>query len=98
MPFEYARRIPLTSQPADENRIQALRALFPEAFTEDRVDFERLKQLLGGSVATDKERYGLSWAGKNEAFHTLQALSPGTLKPMREDSVEFDALELLNGP
>lgn len=88
-------RLPLTSNSPNAERLSALKTLYPEAFTEDKVDFERLKQALGDDVQTDRERYGLSWAGKSDAIHVLQSLSVGTLQPMREDSVEFDATENL---
>lgn len=34
--------------------------MFPEAFTEDKIDFEVLKQLLGGAVEECEEKYGLN--------------------------------------
>ncbi len=88
-------RLPLTSLPPNENRIDALKALFPDAFTEDKIDFDRLKRILGGAIQTDRERYGLNWAGKANAIHALQYLSVGTLKPVREESVNFDTTENL---
>ena len=45
------------------SNVEALRALFPEAFTEGRVDFEVLKQLLGDVVDEREEKYGLNWHG-----------------------------------
>ena len=44
--------------------IDQLKALFPEAFTEGKVDFDVLKQLLGGEVEEREEKYGLNWHGK----------------------------------
>ena len=88
-------RIPLTSISPDADRIASLQSLFPEAFTEGKVDFERLKQALGESIQTDRERYGLNWAGKSDAIHVLQSLSVGTLQPQREESVNFDTTENL---
>ena len=38
----------------------ALKALFPEAFSEERIDFEVLKALLGGAVDERDEKYGLN--------------------------------------
>ena len=88
-------RIPLTSISPDADRLASLQTLFPEAFTEGKVDFERLKQALGESIQTDRERYGLNWAGKSDAIHVLQSLSVGTLQPQREESVNFDTTENL---
>lgn len=47
--------------------IEHLKALFPEAFTEGKIDFEVLKQLLGGEVDEHEEKYGLNWHGKRQA-------------------------------
>ncbi len=41
--------------------IDQLKALFPEAFTEGKVDFEVLKHLLGGTIDEREEKYGLNW-------------------------------------
>jgi len=55
-------RMPLTSANVTAERLEKLKELFPEAFTEGKVDFERLRQALGDVVDTGRERYGLSWA------------------------------------
>ena len=47
--------------------IAQLRLLFTEAFTEDSVDFDALKQLLGAAVDARDEKYGLTWHGKRQA-------------------------------
>ena len=88
-------RMQLNSLSPNADRLAALKNLFPEAFAEGRIDFERLKQALGESVRTDRERYGLNWAGKTNAIHALQSLSVGTLKPDRKESVNFDTTENL---
>jgi len=86
-------KLPLTSQDVLTDKIAALRELFPEAFAEDKVDFERLRQALGKSVDEGRERYGLSWAGKSEAVRNLQVQSVGTLNPVPEESVNFETTE-----
>ena len=47
--------------------LEALKALFPEAFTEGQIDFEVLKGLLGAAVDERDEKYGLNWHGKRRA-------------------------------
>ncbi len=47
--------------------IQQLKALFPEAVTEGKINFGVLKQLLGGTVDERDEKYGLNWNGKRRA-------------------------------
>ena len=80
---------------ADDKREELLR-LFPEIRTEDsKIDFERLKRVLGEMVDAGKERYGMSWSGKVDCFKTIQAPSLGTLRPCPEESVNFDTSENL---
>lgn len=57
----------LQSMNITADNITKLKSLFPEAFNEDSVDFEVLKQLLGENVDDKEERYGLNWHGKRQA-------------------------------
>jgi len=75
--------------------IEQLKALFPEAFTEGKVDFEVLKQLLGGAVDDREEKYGLNWHGKRRARQLALTPSTGTLRPCPEDSVDWDTTQNL---
>ncbi len=75
--------------------IEQLMALFPEAFTEGMVDFEVLKQLLGGAVDEREEKYGLNWHGKRRARQLALTPSTGTLRPCPEDSVDWDTTQNL---
>ena len=88
-------KLPLTSMNVIEDRITQLEDVFPEAVTEGKVDFEKLKSALGEKIENGPERYGLTWAGKREAFHNIQTLSTGTLRPVPEESVNFDTTENL---
>ena len=72
-----------------ENLAQ-LKALFPEAFTEGKVDFDVLRQILGGSVDEREEKYGLNWHGKRRARQLALTPSTGTLRPCPEESVDWD--------
>ncbi len=75
--------------------IEQLKALFPEAFSEDKIDFEVLKQLLGGTVDEREEKYGLNWHGKRSARQIALTPSTGTLRPCPEDSVDWDTTQNL---
>jgi len=80
---------------ADDKRAELLR-LFPEIRTEGgKLDFEKLKLVLGETVDVGKERYGMNWPGKAECFRTIQKPSMATLRPARDESVNFDATENL---
>lgn len=80
--------------------IEKIAALFPNCITEDRdengtvrrvVDFDLLRQELSASlVEGPRERYSLNWPGKNEAILTANAPIAKTLRPCKEESVDFD--------
>ncbi|SOC41885.1 DNA methylase [Rhizobium subbaraonis] len=75
--------------------VDALRTLFPDAFKEGKVDFEVLKQLLGGVADERDEKYGLNWHGKRKARQIALTPSTGTLLPCPEESVEWDTTQNL---
>lgn len=62
-----------------EENVNRLKAIFPEAFTEGKIDFEVLKELLGGQVDIREEKYGLNWNGKRDARRLAFTPSTGTL-------------------
>lgn len=73
--------------------VDKLKGLFPEAFTEGKVDFEALKELLGTFVDDRDERYSFTWNGKSKARMIAQTPSTGTLRPCKEESVDWDATQ-----
>ena len=77
------------------DNIERLKVLFPEAFTERKIDFEVLKQLLGDAVDEREEKYGLNWHGKRRARQLALTPSAGTLRPCPEDSVDWDTTQNL---
>lgn len=74
--------------------------LFPQCVSEARdengaivrqIDFDLLRQELSGSIVEGPaERYQLTWPGKREALLTANAPIAKTLRPCREESVDFD--------
>ena len=71
-----------------------LKQLFPEVFSEDQIDFEKLKLVLGAeNLAGAGERYQLDWAGKTAAYLNLQSPTSRTLTPCKEESVDFDGTQ-----
>ena len=78
-----------------EDNLAQLKTLFPEAFKEGGVDFEVLKQLLGGQVDEREEKYGLNWHGKRRARQLALTPSAGTLRPAPADSVAWDTTQNL---
>jgi adenine-specific DNA-methyltransferase len=75
--------------------IDALKALFPEAFTEGKIDFEVLKGLLGAAIDERDEKYGLNWHGKRRARQIALTPSTGTLLPCPDESVDWDTTQNL---
>jgi adenine-specific DNA-methyltransferase len=67
-----------------------IRTLLPDAFTEGKVDFDILRQLLGESVDEGEEKYGLHWHGKRKARQLSLTPSLGTLRPCPEESENWD--------
>lgn len=82
-----------------------LRELFPGCVTEARgedgsvklvADFDQLRQELSASlVEGPQERYHLNWPGKREALLTANAPIAKTLRPVREESVDFESTKNL---
>jgi adenine-specific DNA-methyltransferase len=62
-------------------KLAQLRELFPEVLTEGKIDFNRLRDVLGDAVNFNKEHYELSWAGKSEARAQIQKATSATLIP-----------------
>jgi len=77
------------------DNIAQLRAVFPEAFTEGRIDFDVLRQLLGDAVDNGEEKYGLNWHGKRRARRLALTPSTGTLRPCPEESVDWNTTQNL---
>ncbi|EIY5793456.1 site-specific DNA-methyltransferase, partial [Escherichia coli] len=53
------------------------------------IDFDVLKQLLGENVDEKEERYGLNWHGKRQARQLALTPSRGTLRPCKDESVDW---------
>lgn len=92
---EVIEKMPLTSLDIQKDQLAKLKAIFPEVFNEDKVDWERLQLTLGEAIDTNDERFGMTWPGKSECFKVIQQPSIGTLKPCKEESVNWDSTENL---
>lgn len=88
-----------------QDNIARIRELFPACVTEAHdkdgklrlaVDFDQLRQELSESIVEGaQERYHLNWPGKREALLTANAPIAKTLRPCREESVDFDTTQNL---
>ncbi len=89
-------KMSLESMSVIDERKRELKALFPEVFTEGlKLDFERLKLVLGEMVDTGRERYGMTWPGKADCVKSIQTPTRATLRPCPQESVNFDGSENL---
>ena len=89
-----------------EENIEKLAALFPNCVTETTdektgqlkraIDFDQLRQELSDHIVEGpRERYHLDWPGKREALLAANAPIAKTLRPCREESVDFDTTKNL---
>ena len=75
--------------------VAQLKALFPDALTEGKIDFDVLRQLLGDAIDDGEEKYGLNWHGKRRARRLALTPSTGTLRPCPEESVDWETTQNL---
>ena len=85
----------LESMGIAQQKREQLKKLFPEVFSENKLDFDQLKRVLGEWVEPTGERFGLNWSGKAECMKIIQQPSIATLKPVRSESSNFDHTENL---
>lgn len=78
-----------------EENVGKLKELFPEVFTEGRIDFEALRETLGDYLETRQERYSFTWNGKSRARQLAQRPTAGTLRPVPAESVNWDSTQNL---
>ena len=77
------------------DNINKLRELFPEIVTEGKIDFKALQEILGQELEEGEEFYRFTWAGKAQARREAHKPSTGTLRPCKEESVDWDATQNL---
>ena len=78
-----------------DDNIEKLKTIFPDVFTEGKVDFDKLQEILGNYIEKKDERYNFTWNGKSTALRLAQTPSTGTLRPCKEDSKNWDTTENL---
>lgn len=91
-------KLDLQSTDITSLNIEKIAVLFPNCVTETaegkKIDFDLLKQELSTEIVEgNKERYRLEWPGKRESIVTANLPTTNTLRPVREDSVDFDTTE-----
>ena len=97
-------KLKMHSPDLTQANIDKLAELFPNCLVESRdangavtrsIDFDELRQELTGNIVEGpQERYQLNWPGKREALLTANAPIAKTLRPCKEDSVDFDTCKI----
>lgn len=98
-------KMKMHSPDLSQDNVAKIRALFPDCVTEAvdeqgtvrlAIDFDQLRQTLSDHIVEGpQERYRLDWPGKREALLTANAPIAKTLRPSREESVDFDTTQNL---
>ncbi|EME8139945.1 site-specific DNA-methyltransferase [Enterococcus lactis] len=78
-----------------EQNIEKLKELFPEVLTEKKIDFDKLRLILGDEIETAPERYNFTWNGKKQVMQLAQQPTVATLKPNKAKSKNWDETQNL---
>ncbi len=79
----------------EKMNVEKIKELFPNVVTEGKIDFEKLRLILGDEIEERIERYQFTWNGKSDSIRLAQTPSTGTLIPSKEDSKNWDTTENL---
>ena len=77
------------------DNISKLKELFPEVLTEGKIDFKVLQDILGNEIQEEDEFYRFTWSGKSQSRREAHKPSTGTLRPCKEESVDWDTTQNL---
>ena len=98
-------KLKMQSMDVTGSNVEKIRALFPHCVTERKgengelelaVDFEKLQlELSNDIIAEGEERYQFTWPEKRKAIREANVITTSTLRPCREESVDFDTTENL---
>lgn len=78
------------SMDLENANMEKLKSVFPECFSEGKLDIDKLLSLCGEYIDNDFEKYKFEWKGKSECLRLAQKRSTGTLRPCKDKSVNFD--------
>ena len=79
----------------EQTNLDKLRSVFPECVSEGKLDIDKLLSLCGEYIDNDFEKYKFEWKGKADCLRLAQKRSTGTLRPCREESVDWDTTQNL---
>ena len=74
---------------------EKLKSVFPQCFNDGKLDIDKLLNLCGEYIDNDFEKYKFEWKGKSNCYKIAGKRSTGTLRPCKEESVNFDTTKNL---
>ena len=78
-----------------KENIELLHEICPNVFTEDKIDFKKLKLFFGEDIDDSYEKYSFTWPGKIKAIKESQKQSNGTLRPFKDESKNWETTQNL---
>jgi len=81
------------SQNKTEDYQKWLEKKFPSCFSEGKLNFDKLKELVSDIVVDKNENYSFSWTGRSDSIRNLKTTSKGTLSFIENESINFDDTE-----
>jgi len=88
-------KIESTSLDLEKLNVEKIKELFPNVVTEGKIDFDKLKIILGDQLDDRVEKYQFTWNGKSNTIKLAQSPSTGTLIPSKDDSKNWNTTENL---
>ena len=74
---------------------EKLKSVFPQCFNDGKLDIDKLLNLCGEYIDNDFEKYKFEWKGKSNCYKIAGKRSTGTLRPCKDESVNFDTTKNL---
>ena len=91
MEYNEIKKLDMESKNIVNDNINKIGKLFPNVIKEGKIDFDKLKQELSNEILDNtKEKYQLTWPGKNEAIIKVNSQIQKTLRPIKKDSINFN--------
>lgn len=73
--------------------VEQIKKMFPEVVSEGKINFEKLKLILGQELDDKEDSYTFNWAGRKDTFRSIQTTAKGTLVPDEKESINFKRTE-----
>lgn len=90
------KKVPSGSMDITQENINVMKQLFPEALTDGgKIDFDKLKLLLGEEIHRGREKYEFTWPGKIDTIRGAQLPTKATLKLDEKSSKNIESTENL---